>query len=111
MDLNFEKIDDILIISLYGELDHHSSEEIRAMLDDRIERDDIKNLILNFEHVTFMDSSGIGVVIGRYKKMQQKKGTLCIAKARNNINKVFEISGLYKLIKSYDTVDEAVRCI
>ena len=45
------------------------------------------------------------------KKMKQKKGELYIAKANNNVNKVFEISGLYKLIKSYDTVDEAVRCI
>lgn len=111
MDLDFQQIDNTLVVSFYGELDHHSAQEVRVMLDDRIDRDNIKNLILDFCHVTFMDSSGIGVVIGRYKKIKQKKGELCIAKVNNNVNKVFQISGLYKLIKSYDTVDEAVRCI
>ena len=111
MDLNFRMEDYTLIVKLIGELDHHSSQEVRVMIDDRIDREDIRNLVFDFSHVTFMDSSGIGVVIGRYRKISQGKGTLSIAGADNNINKIFEMSGLYKLIKKYDTVDEAVRCI
>lgn len=111
MYLNFEKSKDKLIISLIGELDHHSAEEARVKIDDRIERDNIKKVVLNFRDVTFMDSSGIGVVIGRFKKMQGREGKICVADVSRNANKVFELSGLYKIIDSYSSVDEALRCI
>lgn len=111
MYLKFDRQDDTLIITLSGELDHHSAEEVRVKIDDRIDRDNIEKVILNFSGVTFMDSSGIGAVVGRYKKISNKGGNLCIAAANKNINKVFELAGLYKIIKNYDTVDEAVRCI
>ena len=68
MYLKFDKKEDKLVVSLMGELDHHSAEEVRVKIDDRIDRDNIKKVILNFNGVTFMDSSGIGVVIGRFKK-------------------------------------------
>lgn len=111
MYLKFNKIEDKLLVTLIGELDHHSAEEARVKIDDRIDRDNIKKVILDFNGVTFMDSSGIGVVIGRYKKMQLRKGNCCIADVNKTINKVFELSGLYKIIKAYTTVDEAVRSI
>ncbi|SFC62008.1 anti-sigma F factor antagonist [Clostridium uliginosum] len=111
MNLKFEKHDDILIITFIGELDHHSAEEVRVKIDDRIDRDNIEKVILNFSGVSFMDSSGIGVVVGRHKKISNKGGSLCIAKVSGNVNKVFELTGLYKVIKNYNTVDEAVRCI
>lgn len=111
MYLKFDKSGDKLIISLIGELDHHSAEEVRVKIDDRIDRDNIKKIVLNFNNVTFMDSSGIGVVIGRFKKMQGRSGKICVADVSRNANKVFELSGLYKIIESYTSVDEAVRCI
>lgn len=111
MYLDFEKQENILIITLSGELDHNSAEEVRVRIDDRIDRDNIEKVILNFSGVTFMDSSGIGAVLGRYKKLSNKGGQLCIAKPNKNVNRIFELAGLYKIIKNYNTVDEAVRCI
>lgn len=111
MYLKFDKNEDKLIISLIGELDHHSAEEVRVKIDDRIDRDNIKKVVLNFNGVTFMDSSGIGVVIGRFKKLQGREGKVCVADVSRNANKVFELSGLYKIIDSYGSIDEAVRCI
>lgn len=111
MNLKFMKKGKILIITLSGELDHHNAEEIRVKVDDRIDREDIKDVILNFSGVTFMDSSGIGVVVGRYKKIANRGGTLCLAEINENIGRVFKLSGLYKIIKNYNTVDEAVRYI
>lgn len=108
MYLKFDKQDDTLIIILMGELDHHSAEEVRVKIDDRIDRDNIRKVILNFRGVTFMDSSGIGVVIGRYKKMQNRKGKLCVAEINRTVNKVFEISGMYKIIDVYGNIDEAI---
>ena len=62
MFLKFNKINDKLVVTLVGELDHHSAEEVRVKIDDRIERENAQRLILNFGGVTFMDSSGIGVI-------------------------------------------------
>lgn len=111
MYLKFDKKNNTLIVTLSGELDHHNAEEVRVKIDDRIDRDNIENVILNFSGVTFMDSSGIGAVVGRYKKISNRGGNLYLAATNKNISKVFELAGLYKLIKNYDTVDEAVRCI
>ena len=108
MYLKFDKIDDKLIVALMGELDHHSAEEVRVKIDDRIDRDNIRKVILNFNGVTFMDSSGIGVVIGRYKKMQNRNGKLCVIEINRTVNKVFEISGMYKIIDVYKNIDEAI---
>ncbi len=111
MYLKFENHLNILIVTLGGELDHNSAEEVRVKVDERIDRDNIEKVILNFLGVTFMDSSGIGAVLGRYKKLSNKGGVLCIAEANKNVDRIFELAGLYKLIKNYNTVDEAVRCI
>lgn len=111
MYLNFEKQGKILVAYLSGELDHNSAEEVRVKIDDRIDRDNIKRVILNFSGVTFMDSSGIGAVVGRYKKLCNKGGILCITEVNKNVDRIFELAGLYKVIKKYNTVDEAVRCI
>ena len=111
MYLNFHKHENILIVDLSGELDHNSAEEVRVKIDDRIDRDNIEKVILNFSGVNFMDSSGIGAVLGRYKKISNKGGHLFIAEPNKNVNRIFELAGLYKIIKNYSTVDEAVRCI
>lgn len=111
MYIDFENSGDILIANLSGELDHNSAEAVRVKVDDRIDKDNIIKVILNFSGVTFMDSSGIGAVVGRYKKVCNRGGKLCIAEANRNVDKIFELAGLYKLITKYNTVDEAVRNI
>ena len=54
----------------------------------------LKELILNFGGVTFMDSSGIGVVVGRFKKITSRGGALCVVDVSRGVNRVFELSGL-----------------
>jgi stage II sporulation protein AA (anti-sigma F factor antagonist) len=112
MYIDFEKINnDKLIVHLKGELDHHSAQEVRNKIDDRLDRERINKLIMDFSGVTFMDSSGIGVVIGRYKKLSYNKGKICVINVRGSVNKVFELSGMYKIIKLYDSFEQAVNNI
>lgn len=111
MHIKFSVKEGCLVVDLFGELDHHYSEIVRTKIDDRVERDNIKRVILNFENVTFMDSSGIGVVIGRYKKLKCKSGNLCIVNVKDSVNRVFELSGLFKIIDYYDDVPQALKCI
>ena len=111
MYVKFEKRKDYLIVSLAGELDHHSAEEVRLKIDDKIDKDNIKHVIMDFSSITFMDSSGIGVVIGRYKKLQLKKGSLVITSLTNNVKRIFNLSGMFKIISTFDSLDEAVSNI
>ena len=111
MWLDFEKIGNVLVVSLIGELDHHSAEEGRVKIDERIERDNIKKVIMDFKEVTFMDSSGIGVVIGRLKKIKNRDGKVCITNINKRVDKVFTLSGLYKIITVYNNVNEALANI
>lgn len=111
MYLEFENKNDKLIVSMSGELDHHSAEEVRNKIDDRLDRDNITKLVMDFSGVSFMDSSGIGVVIGRYKKLSMKKGNICIARVSDSVKRVFELSGMFKIIKLYDSIEEAIESI
>ena len=108
MWLDFEKIGNVLVVSLIGELDHHSAEEVRVKIDDRISRENRK-LVLDFSGVTFMDSSGIGVIIGRYKKISMRSGEVNIISVSKSIKRVFELSGIFKIIKYYENLDEALK--
>lgn len=109
MYLKFENNTDKLLVYMMGELDHHSAEEVRNKIDDRLDRENVNKLILDFSNVSFMDSSGIGVVIGRYKKLLLKKGQLCITNVNGSVKRVFELSGMFKIIKVYDSNEEALE--
>jgi len=94
MELSFERKNKMLIVKLFGELDHHSAEEVRVKLDNLIDTYNIDNLIFDFKNVTFMDSSGIGVVIGRYKKLQMKNGDAALINVSNRVRTIFDLSGI-----------------
>lgn len=111
MYLKFDNDKEKLVVYMMGELDHHSAEEVRSKIDDRLDRLGITKLILDFTNVTFMDSSGIGVVIGRYKKVCLRKGDICITNVSGAVKRVFELSGLFKIIKLYDNVEQALSNI
>ncbi|WP_446897553.1 anti-sigma F factor antagonist [Clostridium sp. LBM24168] len=111
MNLKFEIKDDKLIVHMIGELDHHSAEEVRNKIDDRIDRDNLNKIILDFSCVSFMDSSGIGVVIGRYKKLSLKNGSVCIVNVIDSVKRVFELSGMFKIIRVYDSIEQAIENI
>ncbi|MFA6941920.1 MAG: anti-sigma F factor antagonist [Clostridiaceae bacterium] len=109
MFISFKVNQDKLIVFLEGELDHHSAEQVRSKIDNKIQDNNEKNIILDFSKVSFMDSSGIGVVIGRYKMITAKGGKLCVVNPASNVNKIFELSGLFKIINRYKSISEAIN--
>lgn len=88
---------EILHCRLNGEIDHHTTLPIRLEIDDRIENCRPKNTILDFTDVTFMDSSGIGLVMGRYKLLSEFNGTLEVTGLSNNAYKVMRLAGLDRI--------------
>lgn len=83
-----------LIATLIGEIDHHSVKEMRLDIDSAISEIVPTKLILDFSQVTFMDSSGIGLVMGRYKMIDEIKGKIIIRNPSMHIKKVMKLSGL-----------------
>lgn len=99
MNINYEEKDKLLKVEITEEIDHHGSEKIRRQIDNEIERYVPKRVILDFDKVTFMDSAGIGMLIGRYKVAKMLGGSIEMINVRSNIKKIFEMSGLPKIIK------------
>lgn len=84
----------ILTAYIDGELDHDSSAKIRTQIDGAAQSLKPKLLCLDFSGVSFMDSSGIGLVMGRYRRMQLLGGTLKVTNIPDNMYRIFAMSGL-----------------
>lgn len=108
MNVRFQQRGNTLVVSIDGELDHHSSESIRIKIDNKIDELGIVNLVMDFSKVNFMDSSGIGVVIGRYRKVSEFGGKLLVIHLKGQIRKVFELGGLFNIIKEGKNIEDAV---
>lgn len=98
MDINIERIGVTLVVKPEGEIDHHYAAKLKDKIDREIYENKVNNLILDFDNVTFMDSSGIGVIVGRYKIISSLGGKVMIVRANKQINKILEISGLKNLL-------------
>ena len=94
-----------LLLRLDGELDMNTASLVRQAIDVEIEKRGIRTVILNLEDVRFVDSSGLGVIIGRYKKLLPLGGNIKITNVPPHIYKIMELSGLPKIINFY--ADEA----
>lgn len=97
-----------LIIRLSEELDHHNAVQIREKADKLIERNHIKHIIFDFSGAGFMDSAGIGVIMGRYRNVIFIGGKIAVASVNATVDRVFRLSGLYKIVDKYDTVEAAL---
>jgi stage II sporulation protein AA (anti-sigma F factor antagonist) len=97
MSVKIEFENEVLLCRLCGEIDHHTTLPIRLDIDDRIENCRPQTVILDFSDVTFMDSSGIGLVMGRYKLLNEFGGVLEITGLSNNSYKVMRLAGLDRI--------------
>lgn len=109
MNVGFDLTDNKLIIRIDGDIDHHTCEEIRNKIDNEIMRRDPKNIIFDMKNVNFMDSSGIGVIIGRYKLVMAKGGAAAMVNVKPQIKRVYEICGLKKIIPIFTSENQAVE--
>ncbi len=109
MSVTYEMIDDILIAILSGELDHHTIKEIRKSIDRTFDTFYARHLILSFGKVSFMDSSGVGLVMGRYNKTKSKQGSLSVVGLSEHVDRVFDMAAIYTIAKRCQTVEDAIR--
>ena len=93
-----------LVYEMPKELDHHVAERLCAEMDMLITSCGIRELLLDFSNTTFMDSSGIGVIIGRSRTMQLYGGTVCVKNLSKRIRMIFDAGGLGKIVKIAEEV-------
>ncbi len=99
MENQYEVKDGCLIIHMPRELDHHEASQLKMQADLLIEGCQIRRLVFDFSETEFMDSSGIGVIIGRCRNMGYYGGEVSAINLSERLEKIFMVSGLHKLIK------------
>ncbi len=109
LTLHYELKNNCLVIYITDDLDHHAVGYLRERSDRLIDAGDIRNVIFDFKDVTFMDSSGIGLIMGRYKKVVFIGGRAAVTNIGKSVDRIFKMSGLYKIIEKYNTPQEAVE--
>ncbi|MDQ0205796.1 anti-sigma F factor antagonist [Alkalicoccobacillus murimartini] len=97
--IDLERKDSVLLVRLEGELDHHSAARLRANVEKELETGQVKHLVLNLELLSFMDSSGLGVILGRYKQVRAIGGEMVVCAISPAVHRLFEMSGLFKIVR------------
>lgn len=107
MHLNYQVQENCLTIFLPSEIDHHNAEDIRKHADKVIEEQQIRCVIFDFEETNFMDSSGIGVIMGRYKLIYLLGGEVWAIHTNERMKKILTMSGVARIIQIYEEENQA----
>lgn len=108
MELDLEVRQDTLLARLFGEIDLKVADPLRGSLDKALQENPVRHLILNLLNVSFIDSTGLGVILGRYKRVVAAGGHVSLVGMQPQVKRVMEISGILRIMNEYPTEDEAV---
>lgn len=101
METTYEINEGVMVIHAASELDHHTAKVVKALSDEVMERESLEGIIFDFSETSFMDSSGIGMIMGRYKRLRDKGGYVGVMGVNPAIHRILEISGLYKIVEVF----------
>lgn len=94
------------VLTLYGEIDHHSAVQIRTEIDALLLEEQPRKVVLDLSNIEFMDSSGLGLIMGRYSLMQKLGGELTLKNPHERLVKIFTLAGLQRMVKIEDEEKE-----
>lgn len=97
-----------LVVYLDGEIDQHTVKQIKTVIDTELQRTNAVNIIMDFRNISFMDSSGIGMLMGRYRIVQILGGAVILYGCNDLVCRLITMSGLGKLIKMTNSLDNAL---
>ena len=99
MEVGFKNSDNALVIKIRGEIDSRSATRLRQKIDIEYDCANVRNMVFDLSEVDFMDSSGIGLIIGRYKRVSALGGVIKIKGANKTVRRIIELSGLERIVK------------
>ena len=97
-----ERGEAVLIFTLHGEIDHHSAVRIRTEMDALLIKEQPRKVVLDLSEIEFMDSSGLGLIMGRYALMQKLGGELTLKHPHERLMKIFTLAGLQRMVRIED---------
>lgn len=101
----------ILRIKASGELDMAVANSFRQQVEDMMNQSLANDIILNLQNVAFIDSSGLGVILGRYKRVSAMGGKMAIVAPQPQVRRILELSGIMKIIQEYSTDEAAIAAV
>ncbi|GGC86829.1 anti-sigma F factor antagonist [Thalassobacillus devorans] len=111
LSVDFARKEDVLLVRLVGELDHHEAEGLKKEWKAILNQHQVRNVILNLEGLDFMDSSGLGVILGRYKEINAMGGEMVICSISPEVKRLFDLSGMFKIMKLVDNEEFALEML
>ncbi|MFA5536883.1 MAG: anti-sigma F factor antagonist [Bacillota bacterium] len=100
---------DNLVVKVRGELDLLTAETFRNIVEKDLLKNKSLNLILDLDKVTFIDSSGLGVILGRYRRIREQGGKMAITGAKPHVLRILELAGIIKIVNLYENTEEALE--
>jgi anti-sigma B factor antagonist len=107
LDLETSKQGDASVVSLRGEIDVYTAPRLRQALIDLVEGG-AKDIVVDMERVDFLDSTGLGVLVGGLKRVKSNEGELKLVVTQDRIMKIFDITGLAKVFPMFGSIGEAL---
>ncbi|MFD2672834.1 anti-sigma F factor antagonist [Marinicrinis sediminis] len=111
MELEMDTHPSAVIVRLKGELDHHTADLVRSRMEEVIEQGNRPHVILSMKELTFMDSSGLGVILGRYKQLSNRGGKMVVCDMNESVYRLFEMSGLFKILTIEENEEHALSSL
>jgi stage II sporulation protein AA (anti-sigma F factor antagonist) len=109
MGLNMEVLKNTLVVRPGGELDLAMADRFRIALEETLDNQPVDNIVFNLSHVSFIDSSGLGVLLGRYKRVAKNGGKVLIVGAQPQVRRILELSGLLRIMGESASEEEALN--
>ncbi|NMB25588.1 MAG: anti-sigma factor antagonist [Firmicutes bacterium] len=109
MDITTRRVGRTLIVALEGELDLATAPAVKSTVDAALANDArLRHLIWDLEKVGFIDSSGLGVILGRYKKIQARAGAVVAIRALDPVRRMLVMAGMERIIQFADSEEQAL---
>ena len=99
MEAYLKQAGGVLYIRLPKEVDHHNAEEIRRKADRILEKGTVNKVLFDFAETEFMDSSGVGVIMGRYRQVRYVGGNVAVVHVNSRMDRLLRMSGIYQWIE------------
>ncbi len=102
-------IDNTLVIKFIGDVDNLVCTSYKSRLETLINENKYKKVIMDFSNVTFIDSSGLGLILGRYNQLKKYNGNLYMSGVNAQTEKIFNVAGIWTIMGKYDSVEQALN--
>ena len=98
-----------LVVKFYGDVDNLVCSSYKTKLETVINENKYKKVVMDFSNVSFIDSSGLGLILGRYNQLKKYNGNLYMTGVNKQIEKIFNIAGIWTIMNKYDSLDQVLK--